>query len=119
MIANSDMDEIKDLKLTKPNNSDNLFLLSATLNLKSIFRKLQIISYEIILLIFSWMKDGQPLTGLGGGGDLRLATVGRSDRGWYRCVASNMAGIRETDPVLLSVIGKNFINLPKRIHLIS
>lgn len=56
---------------------------------------------------FSWLKDGQPVPG-GGGGDLRLAAVGRADRGWYRCVAANMAGIRETDPVLLSVIGKRF-----------
>jgi hypothetical protein len=61
----------------------------------------------------SWIKDGQTLnvagagSGNGGGGnDLRLASVGRADRGWYRCLASNMAATRETDPVLLSVIGE-------------
>ena len=56
----------------------------------------------------SWIKDGQPLSS-GGGGDLRLAAVGRAERGWYRCVASNMAGTRETDPILLSVIGKRHV----------
>jgi hypothetical protein len=62
----------------------------------------------------SWIKDGQTLnvagagSGNGGGGnDLRLASVGRADRGWYRCLASNMAATRETDPVLLSVIGES------------
>ena len=62
---------------------------------------------------FSWIKDGQMLNlhgagsgNAGGGNDLRLASVGRTDRGWYRCLAANMAGTRETDPVLLSVIGE-------------
>jgi hypothetical protein len=61
----------------------------------------------------SWIKDGQTLNiagagsgNSGGGNDLRLASVGRADRGWYRCLASNMAATRETDPVLLSVIGE-------------
>ncbi len=61
----------------------------------------------------SWIKDGQTLNvagagsgNVGGGNDLRLASVGRADRGWYRCLASNMAATRETDPVLLSVIGE-------------
>jgi hypothetical protein len=61
------------------------------------------------------MKDGKTLdlgvlpgspSGGAGGYDLRLASVGRADRGWYRCVAANMAATRETDPVLLSVIGR-------------
>merc|ERR1740128_191674 len=56
-----------------------------------------------------WIKDGHnvqlsPNLRLKNQGDLEILSVGRSDRGWYRCTATSQAGTRETEPALLSVI---------------
>lgn len=39
-------------------------------------------------------------------GALRILNVGVQDRGRYSCVATNIAGVRESPPALLSVNGK-------------
>ena len=39
-------------------------------------------------------------------GDLVLVPVDRQDRGWYSCSAYSLAGSRNTEPVLLTIIGK-------------
>ena len=63
--------------------------------------------------VIRWKKDGSPLDlasskriGIDSRGHLRIRGLRSSDEGAYSCVASNMAGARESKTVALIVLSE-------------